>query len=73
MIEGEKKHGPDEWKKQTMGDQIEHLKNHVLRKYFNVPTGDDDITHAMTRCAMIKYLEAEKQISNINSHEEVES
>lgn len=57
MKEGEKSHGKDEWKKQTIEDHREHAMNHIGNSIFINET-EDHIAHALTRCAMIKYLEA---------------
>jgi hypothetical protein len=58
MMEGEKKHGADEWKEQTMLEHKMHIAEHFYK--INSDKLEDHIAHAMTRCAMIKYLEAEK-------------
>lgn len=56
MIEGEKEHGTDGWKKQKIPVHGTHAIDHI---YFH-STGrneEDHIAHCLTRCAMIKYLE----------------
>jgi hypothetical protein len=79
MVEGEKTH-PDKpvdgWKEKDLIGHLGHADVH-LRKYENgyfckdSKSCEDNIAHALTRCAMIKYLEqAEyKRQSDINSHE----
>jgi len=71
MMEGEKVHGADEWKNKSILYHKTHALEHAELAYPGY-NKEDHISHCMTRCAMIKYLEAEKQISDINSHEEVE-
>jgi hypothetical protein len=62
MIEGEKEHGADEWKSMSIIDHGEHAYDHT-RNFLNgkafkeMETGEDNIAHAMTCCAIIKYLE----------------
>jgi hypothetical protein len=58
MLEGEKKHGTDGWKEQCGLFHLRHIYNHCSKAY-DFDTSDDHIAHAMTRCAMIKYLEVE--------------
>jgi hypothetical protein len=61
MIEGEKVHGADGWKDETILCNVEHAKIHITdylaMLLFGRKLKEDDIAHAMTRCAMIKYLE----------------
>jgi hypothetical protein len=71
MMEGEKVHGADKWKGVSKHDHKIRAGVHIMKSISHFET-DNDIAHAMTRCAMVKYMEAEKQISDINSHEEVE-
>jgi hypothetical protein len=71
MIDGEKEHGADEWKNIEPWEHLNHAMQHLTAKAMR-DKGEDRISHAMTRCAMIKYLEAEVQLSAINSHEEHE-
>jgi len=72
MKEGEQTHSPDEWQDVSIGDHIGHAFDHIEKYSLGISTPEDHIAHALTRLAMIKYLEAEKQISDINSHEEGE-
>jgi hypothetical protein len=55
MMDGEKKHGANEWKKQSMLEHKMHIAEHFYK--INSDTSEDHIAHAMTRLAMIKYLE----------------
>jgi hypothetical protein len=56
MLEGEKDHPADEWKKLTIKDHIDHIMRHTYN-YFTGKQGEDDIGHMMARGAMIKYQE----------------
>jgi len=56
MIEGEKEHGTDGWKDTQTGEHFKHADNHLFL-YLKGDSSEDHIAHAMTRCAMIKYLE----------------
>ena len=58
MIEGEKTH-PDKpvdgWKDMPFEQHVEHINEHVYcakHRFIN----EDHIAHALTHCAMIKYL-----------------
>jgi hypothetical protein len=73
LIDGEKEHGVDEWKSKEIAEHYEHAVEHLCNIGecgCNNPM--EELAHCLTRCAMIKYLEAEKQQSDINSHEEGE-
>jgi len=56
MLEGEKEHGADEWKEQCVTSHLRHAESHIEHAV-SYHSGEDHIAHAMTRCAMIKYLE----------------
>ena len=56
MVEGEKEHGADGWKDKQTGEHFKHADNHLFL-YLKGDASEDHIAHAMTRCAMIKYLE----------------
>jgi len=71
MLEGEKKHGTGGWKNKSLAYHKFHISEHADYALCG-DTKEDHIAHAMTRCAMIKYLEVESQESAINSHEEHE-
>jgi hypothetical protein len=73
MLEGEKQHNPDGWKDIPAWEHLNHTMQHLTASAMRDKT-EDHIAHALTRCAMIKYLEQEnsRQISNINSHEKRE-
>jgi hypothetical protein len=65
MMEGEATHPDNKWREVDIREHVEHLISHcamteceikIKKKY-----GDEDhITHALTRLAMIKYLEGLK-------------
>ena len=59
MLEGEKEHGPDEWKSIPSLEHKLHTADHFLKRTQS-DIAEDHIAHAMTRCAMIKYLEGSK-------------
>ena len=59
MMEGEKKHGADEWKKLSIYEHGIHAAQHIMDHSMGY-TAEDHIAHAMTRCAMIKMLEDEQ-------------
>ena len=56
MIEGEKTHSPDEWKQLDTYQHASHAWQHI-NDYYIDDKSEDHIAHAMTRCAMIKFLE----------------
>jgi hypothetical protein len=56
MIEGEKTHGADEWKGVSTSTHSCYMSIHGS-KYCRDDKSEDHIAHAMTRCAMIKFLE----------------
>jgi len=56
MIEGEKTHGADEWKQLDTYQHASRAWQHI-NDYYIDDTSEDHIAHAMTRCAMIKFLE----------------
>ncbi len=56
MIEGEKEHGADQWKSKSMTYHKRHASEHADDAYVG-DSKEDHIAHALTRCAMIKYLE----------------
>lgn len=56
MIDGEKEHGTDGWKEVCTSTHSCHMSIHGS-KYCRDDKSEDHIAHAMTRCAMIKYLE----------------
>jgi hypothetical protein len=60
MIEGEKKHGADEWKNVSTSTHSCYMSIHGS-KYCRDDKSEDHIAHAMTRCAIIKFLEGEKK------------
>jgi hypothetical protein len=57
MLEGEKEHGVDGWKDKDLEYHKAHVLNHADSIYFNEKPVEDHIAHALTRCAIIKYLE----------------
>ncbi|MFA5307754.1 MAG: hypothetical protein WC365_09955 [Candidatus Babeliales bacterium] len=57
MQEGEKEHGPDEWKDKSILYHKTHALEHAELAYPGYNNDEDHIAHAMTRCAMIKFLE----------------
>jgi len=59
MMEGEKVHGADEWKKLSIYEHGIHAAQHIMDHSMGY-TAEDHIAHAMTRCAMIKMLEDEQ-------------
>ena len=56
MQEGEKEHGADEWERTNIPTHGMHLIEHIYN-HSQQDASEDHIAHAMTRCAMIKYLE----------------
>ncbi len=56
MIEGEKEHGANGWKDMPVYEHGLHATVHTIG-YGAGDKSEDHIAHAMTRCAMIKYLE----------------
>ncbi|MFA5307796.1 MAG: hypothetical protein WC365_10165 [Candidatus Babeliales bacterium] len=56
MIEGETTHPANEWQDISTADHAEHIKMHI-GKHRRDKT-EDHIAHALTRLAMIKYLES---------------
>lgn len=58
MIDGEKEHGTDGRKKQSVRDHKYHASEHCDNE-LGGDASEDHIAHAMTRCTMIKYLEVE--------------
>lgn len=56
MLEGEKEHGVDGWKDKHTGEHFKHADKHLFL-YLEGDTSEEHIAHALTRCAMIKYLE----------------
>ncbi len=58
MIEGERAHGTDEWMALSVPDHAEHIKAHIGK--YRRDKSEDHVAHALTRCAMIKYLEGDK-------------
>ena len=61
MIEGEKQHGPDEWKDKSILYHKTHALEHAELAYPGYNNDEDHIAHCMARCAMIKFLEGEKK------------
>jgi hypothetical protein len=59
LIDGEKVHGADEWKELSIYEHGIHATQHIMDHSMGY-TAEDHIAHAMTRCAMIKYLEGSK-------------
>lgn len=59
MIDGEKEHGADKWKDVEPWEQLNHTMQHLIGEAMR-DKAEDHIAHAMTRCAMIKYLEGEQ-------------
>jgi hypothetical protein len=62
MIEGEKEHGADGWNDEAILSHVNHARHHTDDRYTEMMTeekhnNEDHIAHALTRCAMIKYLE----------------
>lgn len=57
MIEGEQKHGTDGWKSKSVIYHKTHALQHAELAYTGYNNDEDHTAHAMTRCAMIKYLE----------------
>jgi hypothetical protein len=59
ILEGEKEHGADGWKKLSIKEHDDHAMRHIF--FHGQGRNDEDhIAHAMTRCAMIKFLEQEE-------------
>lgn len=56
MIEGEKTHPANDWQEVDIIDHICHTSHHE-NDYIAGDTSEDHIAHALTRCAMIKYME----------------
>jgi hypothetical protein len=63
MVDGEKTHPDNDWQDVSIIDHICHAGHHI-DDYITKDTSEDHIAHALTRCAIIKYLEA--------NHEQVE-
>ena len=59
LMEGEKEHGPDSWKSIPSLEHKLHTADHFLKRAQS-DIAEDHIAHALTRCAMIKYLEGLK-------------
>jgi hypothetical protein len=59
MLEGEAEHGPDSWKSIPSLEHKLHTADHFLKRAQS-DIAEDHIAHALTRCAMIKYLEGSK-------------
>jgi hypothetical protein len=61
MIEGEKEHQKNEWQEVPVKDHVNHIREHGDDCYIDLiyeqKSAEDHIAHAMTRCAMIKFLE----------------
>ena len=60
MMEGEKTHTADEWKQITIGGHSYCALRHI-DEFNKGDKSEDHIAHALTRCAMIKYLEDERK------------
>jgi hypothetical protein len=60
MIEGEKKHGADEWKDKSILYHKTHALEHAELAYPGYNNDEDHIAHCMTRCAIIRFLEKSK-------------
>ena len=60
MVEGEKEHEPDNWKEQCITCHMRHAEDHIEHAILGY-SDENHIAHALTRCAMIKYLEENKQ------------
>jgi hypothetical protein len=56
MVDGEKTHPDNDWQKSGVWAHRIHAQAH-LNSVDNGDTSEDHIAHALTRCAMIKYLE----------------
>lgn len=59
MREGEKTHPDNDWQDVDKIDHLCHANHHII-DYIANDKSADHIAHALTRCAMIKYLEAEQ-------------
>ena len=62
FIEGEKTHPDNDWQDVSIIDHICHAGHHI-DNYITKDTSEDHIAHALTRLAMIKYLEAKAVIA----------
>ena len=60
MQGGEQKHGKDGWKDQAIPCHLYHMAIHALHAKYE-DTYEDHIAHALTRCAMIRWLENDKR------------
>ncbi len=63
MQEGEAAHPANDWQDKPAGEHFRHADKHMFM-YLQGDASEDHIAHALTRLAMIKYLEA--------NHEQVE-
>jgi len=66
MLEGEREHGPDSWKEQCITCHMRHAEDHIEHAILGY-SDENHIAHAMARCAMIKYLEENKQMKELQN------
>jgi len=59
MQEGEQTHPDDDWQEVDVYEHASHAWQHI-NDYYIGDTTEEHIAHALTRCAMIKYLEEEQ-------------
>lgn len=60
MLQGEKTHPDNDWQDVSIIDHICHAGHHI-DDYITEDTSEDHIAHAITRLAIIKYLEGEEE------------
>lgn len=58
MIEGEKTHPDNDWQNVDIMEHFRHALDH-LASWELEENGEDHLAHAITRLAIIKYLEGE--------------
>lgn len=64
MTEGAKTHPGDGWKDIRKQVHIQRALRHMDNAYCGLDTGEDDIAHCLTRCAMVLYLKGMEAKSN---------
>jgi hypothetical protein len=57
MVDGEKTHPDDDWQEVDVYQHASRAWLHI-NDYYIGDTTEEHIAHALTRCAIIKYLEA---------------
>ena len=66
MVEGEKTHPEQDWKTVSIYKHRWCAAQHADNALVGNKTGEDDMGHCLTRCAMVKAIEKDKQISQID-------